>query len=230
MRTCAADPAQPPRVSSCPAMADGTLRLPPCLTTPVPTTTNGRSGPGPALVETRWSVNEGRWSVDKFVVCQEGLVLSPAVMPDRVARCAIARSGIQTSVRLLRSDFLAHSNAGSARYFFCFSSITVLAARALICCAPDQRAALLHLSGVTAVGVAQCWNTFARHSRRSAAKLHGQIWNPDISGPKDRMRGGGLSNYQDRQIYPLTPTLSHWERGASSEMARVTALCHPRRT
>ena len=32
-------------------------------------------------------------------------------------------------------------------------------------------------------------------------------------GPKDRMRGGGLSNYQDRQVYPLTPTLSHWERG-----------------
>ena len=32
-------------------------------------------------------------------------------------------------------------------------------------------------------------------------------------GPKDRMRGGGLRNCQDRQLYPLTPTLSHWERG-----------------
>ena len=173
-----------------------------------------------------------------------------------------------------------------ALYLFCFSLIAVLAARALTCWSPDQRAALLHLSGVTAVGVAQCWNTFARHSRRSAATLHGQIWKPDISappafrfscsqqqetrrnpgfqaafrvsgeignaegaacslvalayktgachrssglfgaawrclfllplgegGPKDRMRGGGLCNCQDRQLYPLTPTLSQRERG-----------------
>ena len=47
--------------------------------------------------------------MDKFIVCQEGLVLSPAVMPDRVARCAIARSGIQTSVR--RKAFLFKSGA-----------------------------------------------------------------------------------------------------------------------
>ena len=148
----------------------------------LPPPANGRPACGPAWTETGRSIRAGTRGVDKFVVCQEGWGCSFPQPSCRTAwrGCAIARSGIQTSVRLRRSDILAHSNAGSARYFFCFSSITVLAARALTCWSPDQRAALLHLSGVTAVGVAQCWNTFPRHSRRSAATLHGQIWKPDI--------------------------------------------------
>ena len=247
MRTCTPDPAQPPRVSSCPAMADGTLRLLPCLTTPVPTTTNGRSDPGPALVETRWSVLEGARGVDKFVVCQEGLFLSPAVMPDRVARGAIARSGIQISVRRRCCMFLCcldirngarcasadvlvprsarslaalvwgdssavwsdlpsplapsfqtvcgkaawpdlesrHQCAEGAAWplvaMDCESGARCASADVLVPRSARSLAALVWGDGVR-FGLI-CLPLLPRHSRRSAAPLHGQIWKPDISAP-----------------------------------------------
>ena len=150
-------------------MADGTLRPLPCLTTPVPTTTNGRSGPGPASVETGGSVNEGRWSVDKFCDCQEGVnplppsfqtVCSNAAWPDLETRHQCAEGAACSLVALAFET--------GAR--FRSSGLFGIAKRCLF---------LLPLGE---------------------------------GGPEDRMRGRRSHSWRERQVYPLTPTLSHWER------------------
>ncbi len=41
------------------------------------------------------------------------------------------------------------------------------------------------------------------------------------------MRGGALSICQDRQVCPLTPTLSHWERGQFRIAKRIPSQRHP---
>ncbi|WP_420333495.1 hypothetical protein [Roseibium sp.] len=60
---------------------------------------------------------------------------------------------------------------------------------------PDPRAARLHLSGMTAFA------SFVRHSGRSAAKLHGQIRDPDISLSESEV---GTKNTSLNKAHPLS--------------------------
>ena len=69
--------------------------------------------PRPRIGGNATECTAGVRGVDKFVVCQEGPVLSPAVMPDRVARGAIARSGIQISVHRRCCRFLCCLDFGN---------------------------------------------------------------------------------------------------------------------
>ncbi len=177
--------------------------------------------------------------MDKFVVCQEGLLLSPAVMPDRVARGTIARSGIQTSVR--RKAFLFKSGAHCA-------SADVLVPRsarslaALVwgdgsgCGAVQEN---LPLSFQTVCSKAAWPDLETRHqcAEGAACSLVAMDYETGVrfcsvglfgiakrclfllplgeGGPKDRMRGGGITIVKTAGFAP-SPQPSPIGRGGSS--------------